>query len=65
MSPIEDETGLALLITSRESNSSSDKKKMLLSHRFGYDSNMIRMSRNVVPVTGNSKGVPTKKEEIE
>ena len=31
-------------------------------HQFGYDSNMIRMSRSVVPVTGNSKGAPTKKE---
>ena len=34
-------------------------------YQFGYDSNMIRMSRNVVHVTGNSKGAPTKKEEIE
>ena len=34
-------------------------------YQFGYDSNMIRMSRSVVPVTGNSKGAPTKKEEIE
>ena len=33
--------------------------------QFGYDSNMIRMSRSVVPVTGNSKGAPTKKQEIE
>ena len=41
-----------------------DKKKMFLSHQFGDDSNMIRMSRSVVPVTGNSKGAPTKKEEI-
>ena len=29
------------------------------------DSNMIGMSRSVVPVTGNSKGAPIKKEEIE
>ena len=34
-------------------------------YQFGYDSNVIRMSRSVVPVTGNSKGAPTKKEEIE
>ena len=34
-------------------------------YQFGYDLNMIRMSRSVVPVTGNSKGAPTKKEEIE
>ena len=34
-------------------------------YQFGYDSNMIRMLRSVVPVTGNSKGAPTKKEEIE
>ena len=34
-------------------------------YQFGYDSNMIRMSRSVVHVTGNSKGAPTKKEEIE
>ena len=34
-------------------------------YQFGYDSNMIRMSRSVVPVTGNSKGGPTKKEEVE
>ena len=34
-------------------------------YQFGYGSNMIRMSRSVVPVTGNSKGAPTKKEEIE
>ena len=34
-------------------------------YQFGYDSNMIRMSRSVVTVTGNSKGAPTKKEEIE
>ena len=43
----------------------ADKKKMFLSHQFGYDSNMIRMSRSVVPVTGNSKVAPTKNEEIE
>ena len=34
-------------------------------YQFGYDLNMIRMSRSVVPVTSNSKGAPTKKEEIE
>ena len=34
-------------------------------YQFGDDSNMIRMSSSVVPVTGNSKGAPTKKEEIE
>ena len=34
-------------------------------YQFGYDLNMIRMSGSVVPVTGNSKGAPTKKEEIE
>ena len=34
-------------------------------YQFGYDSNMIRMSSSVVPVTGNSNGAPTKKEEIE
>ena len=34
-------------------------------YQFGYDSNMIRMSRSVVHVTGNSKGAPTKKEKIE
>ena len=34
-------------------------------YQFGYDSNMIRMSRSVVPVAGNSKGAPAKKEEIE
>ena len=34
-------------------------------YQFGYDSNMIRMSRSVVAVTGNSKGAPTKKGEIE
>ena len=34
-------------------------------YQFSYDLNMIRMSRNVVPVAGNSKGAPTKKEEIE
>ena len=34
-------------------------------YQFGYDSNMFRMSRSVVPVAGNSKGAPTKKEEIE
>ena len=33
-------------------------------YQFGYDSNRIRMSRSVVLVTGNSKGAPTKKEEI-
>ena len=33
-------------------------------YQFGYDSNMIRMSSIVVPVTGNSKGAPTKKDEI-
>ena len=43
----------------------ADEKKMFLSHQFGIDSNMIKMSRSVVPVTGNSKVAPTKKEEIE
>ena len=30
-------------------------------YQFGYDSNMIRMSRSVVPVTGNSKAAPYQK----
>ena len=34
-------------------------------YQFGYDLNMTRMSRSVVPVTGNSKGAPIKKEETE
>ena len=34
-------------------------------YQFGYDSHMIRMPRSVVHVTGNSKGAPAKKEEIE
>ena len=34
-------------------------------YQFGYYSDMIRMSRSVVTVTGNSKGAPTKKELIE
>ena len=34
-------------------------------YQFGYDSHMIRMSRSVVHVTGNSKGAPTKKKVIE
>ena len=31
-------------------------------YQFGYDSNMIRMSRSVVHVTVNSTGAPIKKE---
>ena len=34
-------------------------------YQFNDDSNMIRMSRSVVRVTGNSKGAPAKKEKIE
>ena len=34
-------------------------------YQFGYDPNMIGMSKSVVHVTGNSKGAPTKTEEIE
>ena len=30
-------------------------------HQFGYDSNTIRMARNVAPVTGNTKGKQQKR----
>ena len=33
-------------------------------YQFGYDSNMIRMSRSVVPVTGNTKGAHQGKKKL-